>query len=162
MADTVMTWLIGIPLLGLATGMRTMTPIAVCCWFAHLGLLPVHGTWAAWIASPIAAIAFSIAAIAEYVADKLPRTGARTAPVGLLSRIVFAGLVGALVATSLQNSIPVGALLAAIAAVVGAFGGYMVRRDLVRHFRCRDWPVALLEDFLAILIAVFAIRLVTT
>ncbi len=161
MANAVMTWLLGIPLLGLATGMRAMTPIAICCWFAHLGLLPVHDTWAAWIASPISVGVFSVAALAEFVGDKLPQTPARIKPLGLISRLVFAGLVGSIIATSLQNSTLTGVLLAVIGALLGTFGGYLARRDLVRFKRCRDWPVALLEDFLAVLIAVFAIRLIT-
>ncbi len=48
MAMQIMTWLIAIPLLGVVTGMRSMTAIAVLCWFAHAGYLPLDDTWAAW------------------------------------------------------------------------------------------------------------------
>lgn len=161
MASTITTWLIAIPLLGLATGMRCMTAIAVCCWFAHLGLLSVSGTWAFWTASLVSAIVFSVAALLEFVGDKLPRTPNRTAPLGLISRVIFGGLVGSLVATSLQGSITVAVILGCGGALVGTFGSYLARRDLVKHFRCRDWTVALMEDFLTILIAVFALRLAT-
>ena len=162
MATTVLTWLLGIPLLGLATGMRAMTSIAVCCWFARFGLLPVSGTWAFWIANPVSVAVFTLAAIGELIGDKLPRTPARSAPLGLVSRLAFAGLVGAIVATTLQNSIPIGALLAIFGALIGTYGGYLARRDLVRNFGCRDWPVAVLEDFLTLLITVFALRLSTS
>ena len=162
MANTVLTWLLGIPLLGLATGMRAMMPIAVCCWFAHFGLLSVNGTWAFWLASPFSLVVFTLAAMAELIGDKLPSTPARIAPLGLISRIAFGGLVGALVATTMQNSIPIGALLAIFGAVLGTYGSYLARRDLVRKFCCRDWPVAVMEDFLTILISVFALRLSTT
>jgi len=47
MTIAVMAWLIAIPVLGIATGMRTMTPIAILCWFAYLGDLSVDGTWRA-------------------------------------------------------------------------------------------------------------------
>ncbi len=162
MANTVLTWLLGIPLLGLATGMRAMMPIAVCCWFAHFGLLPVNGTWAFWIASPVSLVVFTLAALAELVGDKLPKTPARIALPGLISRIAFGGLVGGIVATTMQNSIPIGILLAVFGAVLGTYGSYLARRDIVRKFCCRDWPVAVMEDFLTILIAVFALRLSTT
>ena len=162
MAITVLAWLLGIPLLGLATGMRAMTPIAVCCWFAHFGLLPVNGTWAFWIASPVSLAVFTLAALAELIGDKLPKTPPRIAPLGLIARLAFGGLVGAIVATTLQNSVPVGALLAVFGALLGTFGSYLARRDLVRKFCCRDWTVALLEDFLTILLAVFALRLSTS
>lgn len=162
MANTVLAWLLGIPLLGLATGMRAMAPVAVCCWCAHFGLLQVNGTWAFWLAHPVSVAIFTLAAVAEMVGDKLPKTPPRIAPVGLISRLAFAGVLGATVATVLQNSIPIGALLAIFGAVIGAYGGYLARRDLVRKFRCRDWPVAVLEDFVTILIAVFAVRLSTS
>lgn len=161
MASTVLAWLLGIPLLGLATGLRTMVPIALCCWFARAGLLPVQGTWAFWLANPVSLTIFTLAALAEIVTDKLPRTPARTAALGLVSRLLFGGLTGAIVATALQDSLPVGALLGVFGATIGTFGGYLTRRHLTHHKRCRDWPVAILEDFCAILIAVFALRLAT-
>ena len=42
MALAMMTWLIAIPLLGVVTGMRTLTAMAVLCWFAYGGALPVE------------------------------------------------------------------------------------------------------------------------
>src|ERR1039458_6047953 len=47
MAVAMMSLLIAIPLLGLTTGLRSMTPMALICWYAVLGYLPVDGTWAA-------------------------------------------------------------------------------------------------------------------
>ena len=161
MASQVLSWLIAIPLLGVATGARTMTPIAAVCWFAYLRLLPVEHTWAFWTASLLSVILFTVLALGEYVADKLPRTGSRLAPAGLIPRLVFGGLVGAIVATGLQSSVGIGAVLGIIGAVIGAFGGYHVRHYLVGKKQCRDWPVAVLEDFCVLLITVFALRLAT-
>ena len=161
MGTQLSSWLLAIPLLGLATGMRSMTPIAVVCWFAHLGLLQVEGTWAFWTASIVSVIIFTLAALGEYVGDKLPNTPARTSAVGLGTRIVFGGLVGAIVATGLQGSLMEGVLLAVIGAVIGTYGGFHARRGLVQRSCGRDWPIAILEDFVAILITVFAIRLAT-
>ena len=162
MGTQVSSWLIAIPLLGLATGLRSMTAIAVVCWFAHLGLLEVQGTWAFWTASIFSVIVFSLAALGEYVGDKLPNTPARTAPIGLSARVIFGGLVGAIVATGLQGSTTEGAILGTIGAVIGSFGGFFTRRHLVQRFSCRDWPVALFEDFVAVLITVFSLRLATS
>ena len=162
MASQVMTWLLAIPLLGVATGARAMTPICVICWFAYLRLLPVQHTWAFWTASLISVIVFTVLALGEFVGDKLPKTPSRLSPGALIPRLAFGGLVGAIVATSLQGSIAVGAVLGIIGAVIGAFGGYNVRRFLVFHNKCRDWPVAVLEDFCVVLITVFALRLATT
>jgi len=162
MGSTVAAWLLAIPLLGVATGARSMTPIAVVCWFAHLGLLPVGGTWAFWTANLASVIIFSVLALGEYIGDKLPRTPNRTAPGPLAARIVFGGLVGAIVATSLGDSNMEGVVLGVIGAIIGAFGGYHVRKFIVENKRCRDWPVAILEDFCVILVTVFALRLATT
>ena len=51
MVIAMMSWLLAIPLLGAATGLRSLTPMAVLCWFAYLGYLPVGGTWAGWTTS---------------------------------------------------------------------------------------------------------------
>lgn len=161
MASQVMSWLLAIPLLGVAAGCRAMTPICVVCWFAYLRLLPVQHTWAFWTANIVSVIVFTVLALGEYVGDKLPKTPSRLSPGALIPRLLFGGLVGAILATSLQGSILVGAVLGIIGAVIGAFGGYNVRHYLVFHNNCRDWPVAILEDFCVVLITVFALRLAT-
>src|SRR4051812_39751765 len=97
----VLTWLIAIPLLGFITGMRTMTPVTVLCWFAWLKLLPVDD-WAGLSARLPVAIAFTSLAFFEYVADKYGRMPRPTRPSVLAVRIFFGGLVGAIVATSLD------------------------------------------------------------
>jgi uncharacterized membrane protein len=162
MATQVMSWLLAIPLLGVATGCRAMTPIAALCWFAWFRLLPVEHTWAFWTASLLSVIVFTVLALGEFIGDKLPKTPSRLAPGALAARIVFGGLVGAIIATSLKGSVAEGSILGIIGAVIGAFGGYHVRHFLVFHNKCRDWPVAVLEDFCVVLITVFALRLATT
>jgi uncharacterized membrane protein len=161
MAMEMMTWLIAIPLLGLVTGMRTFTPMAVLCWFAYAGLLPVDGTWAFWTAKLVTAIVFTVLACGEFIGDKLPKTPSRTAPGPLIARLVFGGLIGAIVATGLYGSEVEGVILSVLGAAVGAFGGYLIRREIVARLGCRDWPIALLEDASAILCAVFAMGVIT-
>src|SRR5438309_3537386 len=101
MALAMMSWIIAIPLLGIVTGLRAMTPMAVLCWFAYLGHLPVEGTWAFWTAKPIWAAIFTLLAAGEYFADKLPKTPNRTSLGPLIVRLVFGGLIGAIVAAGL-------------------------------------------------------------
>jgi uncharacterized membrane protein len=52
-------------------------------------------------------------------------------------------------------------ILSLLGVLVGAFGGFLVRRELVTRFAFRDWPVALLEDLTAILCAVLAMGVIT-
>ena len=76
------------PVLGMMTGLRTMTPIAIVCWFAYLGHLPLEGTWAGWAGKLAAVVLFTLLALGELVADKLPKTPNRTAPGPLAARLV--------------------------------------------------------------------------
>jgi uncharacterized membrane protein len=161
MAMAILTWLIAIPLLGLVTGMRSMTAMAVLCWFAYRGDLSLDDTWAFWAGKLLTAIIFTVLALAELVVDKLPKTPNRTAPFPLLARVFFGGLVGAIVAAGLNGSEFEGVILGVGGALVGAFGGFLIRREIVLQLGCKDWPVALAEDVSAIVCAVMAMGVVT-
>jgi uncharacterized membrane protein len=161
MTMAVLTWLIAIPLLGAVTGLRAMTGIMVLCWFAYRGHLPVDGTWAFWTERGVTVGIFTALAIGEYIGDKLPNTPARTAPLGLISRLVIGGLIGAIIATSLEGSGLEGVLLGVAGAVIGTFGGYHIRKHLVESSGWKDWHVAVAEDVFAIVAAVLAMGVVT-
>lgn len=161
MAMAIMTWLIAIPLLGVVTGMRSMTAMAVLCWFAYRGDLPLDGTWASWAAKLLTAIIFTVLALAEYVADKLPKTPNRSAPGPLLIRVLMGALVAAIVAAGLDGSGVEAVILGVGGALIGTFGGFLVRREIVMRLGCKDWPVGLVEDFSAIICAILAMGVVT-
>ena len=156
-----MPWFIAIPMLGGANGCRTMTPIAVLCWFAYTGHLHVEGTWAFWTANIISAILFTLLAIGEYVGDKLPKCPNRIDAGPLVARIVFGGLVGAIVVTSLHVSLVGGIVLGAISAIAGAFLGFHLRRFLTVGRGLPDIPIAHAEDTVTLGLAFVALRLVT-
>ena len=161
MAIALLAWLIAIPLLGGLTGLRTMMPITVLCWFSWLGHLDVHGSWAGWTGSGISVAVFTVLAAGELIGDKLPKTPARTSAFPLMARIVFGGLVGAIAATGLSGSAIEGALLGALSAVAGAFLGFHVRQWLVKEQGCRDLWIAVGEDAICILLAILAMGIVT-
>jgi uncharacterized membrane protein len=155
------SWMLAIPLLGLTTGLRSMTPMAVACWFAYLGHLPVRGTPAFWIAHPVSVGVFTLFALGEFVGDKLPQTPNRTAPFPLAARLIFGGLIGSIAATAMRGPGLEGALLGVAGAPLGAFAGFMVRRDLAEKVGS-DWPVAVAEDIFAVLCAVFAMHVMAS
>jgi uncharacterized membrane protein len=161
MAMEMMTWLIAIPLLGLVTGLRTMTAMAVLCWFAYAGNLPVADSWASWSGKLVTAIVFTVLALGEFIGDKLPKTPNRTSPGPLIARLVIAGLLGAIAAVGLNGSGVEGVILCVLGALVGAFGGFLIRREIVMRLGCKDWPVALTEDVSAIVCAIFAMGVIT-
>jgi uncharacterized membrane protein len=161
MAMAVMAWIVAIPLLGAATGMRTFTPMAVICWFAYAGYVPLDGTWAFWVAKLVTAVVFTVLALGELVGDKLPRTPDRTSMGPLLARILFGGLAGGIVAASLNGSEFEGVILGVGGALVGAFGGHLIRREIVLRSGSKDWPVAVAEDLITVGFAVLALGIVT-
>ena len=108
------------------------------------------GTRLAFIERPAALIVFTLLALGELIADKLPNTPARTAPLGLIARIVMGGLCGAALATSAGGSLPVAAIVGVIGALVGTFAGYNIRHTLVLRAHLPDFVVALAEDVVAI------------
>lgn len=161
MAITVMTWLLAFPVLGFATGLRTMTPIAILCWFAYFKYLPLTGTWGSWAATLASACIFTVFAIGEWIGDKLPQTPNRTDPFPLCARLVFGGLVGALAATGVRGPALEGVILCVIGAAAGAFVGFMLRHFFSRHAG-RDLPVAVAEDGIALLLAGLSLHMITS
>jgi uncharacterized membrane protein len=137
-------------LLGCVTGLRSMTAPAAVCWAAHLGWLHLEGTSLAFIGNPVTLTVFTLLALLELVADKLPNTPARTAPPGLIARIVFGCLCGVAVVTSNGGNLLVAAIVSTIGALVGTFAGYNVRKALVLRAHLPDFVVALAEDVIAI------------
>jgi uncharacterized membrane protein len=143
--------LFAILLLGFIDGLRSMTAPAVVCWAGYLGWLHFAGTKLAFLDHPATLILITLAAVGELVADKLPNTPARTAPVGLIARIVLGGACGAAVAIAKGMSLPLAVAVGCIGAVVGAFTGYHVRHSLVSRGHLPGFAVALGEDLFAIL-----------
>ncbi len=160
MTLAVLTWLIAVPLLGFITGMRTMTPMAVVCWFAWLKLLPVD-PWAAWTAKLPIVIAITVLGVLEYVADKYSFSPSPSRLSVLLVRVFFAGLVGAIVATALDAPGVEGVILGVLGALLGAFCAYQLRLQLTHRLGCKAWHITLVEDIFAVVCAIFCLGIIT-
>jgi uncharacterized membrane protein len=137
-------------LIGTVTGLRSMTAPAAVCWGAHLGWLHFAGTKFAFIDHPASLIVFTLFALAELVADKLPKTPARTAPPGLITRMVFGALCAVALAMSAGAALLVAGSAGVVGALVGTFGGYHIRHALVLRAHLPDLAVAVVEDMIAI------------
>ena len=59
-------------LIGCVCGLRSMTAPAVVAWGAHLGWLHLQGSQLAFFANKISLVVFSLFAVGELIADKLP------------------------------------------------------------------------------------------
>ncbi len=137
-------------LLGCVDGLRSLTPPALVCWAAYLGWLHFAGTRLAFINHRSTLIVFTVLAVAELIADKLPNTPARTAPIGMIARIFLGGACGLAIATSAGTRVSLSVLLASMGAFIGAFVGYHTRRLIVSKVHAPDFAVAAAEGVTAI------------
>lgn len=146
--------------IGVITGLRAMTGIAVVSWFASARALALQGTPLAFLGSTPAVIVFTLGAIAELVVDKLPNTQSRKKPPGFIARIVMGGLTGTALALGGHCSPIGGAILGVLGAVAGTLGGHLARTRSVKALHTRDFPIALSEDAIAVLGALLIVSLV--
>ena len=136
-------------LIGVACGLRALTPPACTAWAGHLGWIALRSPLA-WLGTLPAAIIFTLLALGEIVNDKLPKTPPRTAPPGLIARLLTGALTGASVAVAGGASLAVGAGCGVVGALIGTFGGYQIRTRLVKALGSPDFAIALLEDAVTI------------
>ncbi len=136
--------------IGIIAGLRALTAPATASWAAHLGWIQLAGSHLSWMSSIITVAIFTLLAIAEIVNDKLPKTGARTAPPSIIIRMVMGGFAAATLSVGIGGSPWIGAVLGAVGALIGTFGGYFVRTGVVKALHSPDWPIALIEDAVAI------------
>ena len=136
--------------IGVVCGLRSLTAPAVLAWAAHRGWIDLNHSPLRFMGSSAAVAIFSLFAAVELVADQLPSAPSRTAPPGLIARIVLGALCGAAIAASGAQSIAIGAVLGAAGGVAGAFGGYQARTRLVKALKIPDFVIATLEDAVAI------------
>ena len=135
--------------IGFFAGLRSLTAPAAVAWAAHLGWLKLDYPLA-YIGSFASAAMFTVLAVIELIADKLPQAPNRTEAIGLGARIVTGGFTGACVAAGAGQGIFLGAVLGALGGVAGCFAGFYVRRAIVSATGTRDLYIAVLEDILAV------------
>lgn len=141
--------------IGIIAGLRSLTAPAVVAWAAHINWLDLHSSSLAFMGSTAAVVVFSVLAIGELVADKLPTTSKRTAIAPLTARIITGALCGACLCASKGQLPVVGVLLGGTGGIAGAFLGYEVRRRL--DFHIKDLVVAVCEDVVAVGLALFLV-----
>ena len=137
-------------LIGVIAGLRSLTAPAAVSWATNRRWLDLQASPLAFLGSTAAVAVFTVLALGELVADKLPSTPNRTGLLGLAGRSLFGSLSGAAVASAGAQSIALGALLGAAGAIAGAYARYETRRRLVRALDIPDFLIALLEDAVAI------------
>jgi uncharacterized membrane protein len=143
--------------IGVVAGLRSFTAPAAVAWAAHLGWLNLSGSPLAFRGSIWAVAIFTLGALGEFVADLLPNTPARTSAPGLGTRIGMGLLTGACLGIAGGASPWLAAVIGAIGAIAGTFGGYHARVGLVRALGTKDFAIAIPEDLLAIGLGLFLV-----
>jgi uncharacterized membrane protein len=141
---------------GFAAGLRSMTPPAIVSWAAQ-SWPAVQSSSLSFMAAPVTAYAFTVLAVLELIADKLPFVPSRLKPGPLGGRILSGGLSGAVLCAAARESLAAGAIVGGLAGLAGAFAGYRARRHLSVDRRLPDIVVALAEDLCAIGLAALAV-----
>jgi uncharacterized membrane protein len=142
-------------LIGVVAGLRALTAPAAVSWAARLGLPTLQGTSLAFLGYAATPYIFTLLAIGELINDKLPKTPSRKTPPQFITRIITGAFSGAAVGAARQ-SLTIGLIAGAIGAVAGTLGGSAVRTKLAETFG-KDLPAALLEDAVAIILAIVVV-----
>jgi uncharacterized membrane protein len=142
-------------LIGVVAGMRAMIAPAAVSWAAALGWIPVGATVLGFLAYRFTPWVFTLLALGEFVTDQLPTTPSRTVPLQFGTRLVSGALSGGAIGLS-GGGLAGGAIAGVLGAVVGTLGGRWLRGRLAASFGS-DRPAALLEDALAVGLALLAL-----
>lgn len=138
--------------IGIIAGLRAMTAPAAVAWAAALGVVSLEGTWLAFLGWRFSPWVFSLLAIGEIVTDQLPATPSRKVPIQFGARLLTGSVSGMAIGYAAGAPI-VGLALGVIGAVIGTLGGAAARARLAAAFG-RDLPAALIEDAVAVIVAV--------
>jgi uncharacterized membrane protein len=124
--------------IGAVAGLRSMTAPAAT-------LLAAEHPWR---------FAACAAAAGELVVDKLPIAPSRLQPSALAVRMLSGALCGRALARRFDGPLALGTCAGVAGLLAGAFGGYYARRSVTREGRVPDVLAALVEDALAVGLAV--------
>ncbi|MEA2784146.1 MAG: hypothetical protein QOF71_250 [Candidatus Eremiobacteraeota bacterium] len=126
--------------LGFVSGLRAFTSLAA------LALSRGIGIWG---------IVLGVAALGEYVADASPKIPSRTAFPSIVIRPVSGAIAGMYIATWHGGSPVAGAIVGAIGALAGTYGGHAARAVAITKIGAI--AAALAEDAVAIALAAFIV-----
>ena len=118
-------------LIGMAGGMRALSPLAAVALAANRGGLPQNNGAPTLLGHPIVVAGVVALAAGELLGDKLPSAPDRIIAPGLAARLVTGALAGAALARREQQY--TGALLGAAGALAAAFLTFDIRMAAMRR-----------------------------
>jgi uncharacterized membrane protein len=145
-------------LIGVVSGLRSLTAPAVVSWAAYLGWIDLSQAPLSFLGYAATPWIVSLLAVGELIADKLPTTPSRKAPVGFAARIVLGTFSGYALSLGIGQPGLVGAVLGCAGAVAGTLAGYEARTRATRALNVPGVVVALLEDAIAVGVGLFVVH----
>jgi uncharacterized membrane protein len=146
--------------IGALAGMRTSSAPAITSQIIshhhsrYLKHTPLNFMRSKTIANVLTALT-----VGELVVDKLPSTGNRTEPAGVVFRGLSGALAGAAIYKATGGNVVVGSLLGAASAVTSTYISFMLRKSAVKNTSIIDPIVGAIEDALVIGAGVSLIQL---
>jgi uncharacterized membrane protein len=146
--------------IGVIAGLRSMTAPAAVSWAVALrgaDLPELSQSYLAFMQSTITSWIFTLLAVGELIADKLPFTPSRMSPGPFGGRLLMGGLCGAVICLATAQSVLAGVLFGIVGAFAGAYAGYSYRTKWTKSLNLPDLVLALIEDAIAVLGAWFIV-----
>jgi len=137
-------------LIGVIAGLRAITAPAIVSLATVFGWMHLMYTPLAFLGYTPSPYILSALAIVELIADKLPKTPSRKAPLGFGVRLITGGICGAAIGASSLAPLAGTLIMGVIGSIAGTLGGYDFRLQLARAVGGKDLPIALIEDAIAI------------
>jgi uncharacterized membrane protein len=141
---------------GVACGLRALVGLAAVSWAARSEQLPLQRTWLAFLGFRATPFITSLLAVGELITDKLPKTPSRLVPPQFAARVSMGALTGAAIGAS-HGQLLVGVLSGITGSILGTLAGSKARAAAARLLG-KDLFAALLEDLVAIVLVILALR----
>ncbi len=136
--------------LGFIAGMRSMAAPALVSDYLTRGARAGDVSGFNLLKIPMVASLFKLLAAGEMVGDKLPMAPARTSTPALLGRAGSGAIVGAALAEANGRPVVAAAALGIVAAVIGTFASYHLRRVAGQRSEVPDPLLGFIEDILVV------------
>ena len=137
--------------IGTLAGMRTTSAPAITSQIlSHHHSKRLEKSPLNFMQSKTVANTLTVLSISEIVMDKLPSTGNRTAPAGVIFRGLSGALAGASIYKASGNNVLVGSLLGAATAVASTYLSFMLRKSAGKKTSIIDPILGGIEDALVI------------
>ena len=154
--------LVSAGLLGIAAGIRSMTPLAFVSAAAATGRWQLRKKPVSFLSDKKVALALAAAAAGEVVVDKLPFVPSRTAPPVWLWRIAMGGETGGVAGIAGDETGVIGALAGAGTAGAATYAAYRARLALQHQGRLPSPVAGLVGDALSLVLSLTAVLLTSS